>query len=540
MTEEQKNLINFVYNQFSQFDKIAQQLREFEVHKRIHELRYRYRHCSDIKEPKEPPEETFRKGFRIAFIGNVPTLEKHSLIKSVFSNPLQLQVGAPIGTVPDVYDCFYHRSGNGIRFTLINTPSLNECIEAYRNDGRWQADAAIFIISGAVINPVEKKYLEQLSFFIDSNSLFFVQAGENRTPDSDDENLRSISEVLSIEKEKICFFSSIKNGGVDSFVSAFEEKFEDAERRLLWSVLAQMARQYKLFEERIDYDLKRSLKYKNFHDNFQRIQNQTNEKIKEINAEFTKEIEVTFPDDLHYSDVARANIKRLSDNGFTPEEMDKYVESITLRCFQVWSERLRDLLKRYLERIISEINEATGRFKYTYIFVPTNREIQAQIGGKFNVVLKNQLGEFNKDSFKSSLGAAFVRALSSGMFPLYIAFQTAGWAAAPYVLIAVALVSASTQVNYDADERQRQQQGIEAIEKDMRVIIREASQRIKLCFYKAASLSQSVSQNIFQEIEAAEEKNLIVDSHYPGIRNYDNDLIKKIRENRQKLQKALE
>ena len=528
MTDKQK--FEELFNQFNQFDDIAQQLREFEGHKWIDELRYRFIHCPDSKKPEESPEETFKKGFRVTFIGDVPTSEKHSLIKSVFSNPLQLQFGMPIGTGPDVYGCFYHRSE--IRFTLINTPSLNEYIEAYRNDGRWKTDATIFIISGSVINPIEKKYLEQLSFFTESHSLSFVQVGKNRHPDSDAENLEIISEVLSIEKEEICFFST------DNFVSDFEKKFEGAAAHLVRRVILQMVRQYKLFEEKIDHDFKRSLKYKDFQNKFQQIRNQTDEKIKEINAEFTKEIDGRFPNDSSYDDVVRANIKELNRKEFKPEEMDKYVETITLNCLQIWSERLEDILKRYLETIISEIKRETDKFKYTYVFMPTNREIQAQMIHEFNIVLQSKLGEFNKDFFKPSLGAAFLRGLSSGMFPLYMAFQTgASLAAVPYALIAVALVSATTKVNYDADKRQRQYQSITEIEKDLKVIAYEVSQTIKFCFFKAASRSQSVSQNIFQEIEASEKKNLIVDSHYPGIRNINDVLREQIREYREELEK---
>ena len=551
MTEKQQAQFEIVRNQFEEFDEIAQQLREFEVNKRIRELRYRFLHCSDFKRDDESAESTFIKGVRIAFIGDVPTSEKRSLIESAFSNPIQLQVEDPTGTVPDVHGYFYHRSENGINFTFINTPRLNKWIDECRNGEGWQADAAVFIISGTKINDVEKKCLESISFFIDSDCLFFVQAAENRTDDSHAENLRIISNVLSIEKGKICVFPPIGSDGVDSFANAFEERFEDVQSRFLQNLLAQLARQSEQFEQRIYWDSRQSLKLEDFRANFQRVQNQMNEAIAKINAEFIKEIDGMFPDDSSYSDIVRAEVKGISNKKLNLKEMDAYVESITLNCFQVWSERLQDLLKRYFESIISEINGATSRFEYAYAFVPTNREIQAQILGKFNVVLKSQLGEFNKDFFTPDLGASIIRALPSGIFPLYLAFQTAtattpvGWIVAAYVVIGVALIVAMTKVNYAADKRQRQHQAIAEIEKDMRVIVREAARGIKLYFDKAAYRSQSIAKSIFEEIDAAEQKHIIINSHYPGIRNIDDTLLKKICNHRksiegiiQQLQKA--
>ena len=546
MTEKQQAQFEIVRNQFEAFDEIAQQLREFEVNKRIRELRYRFLHCRDFKRDDESAEETFRKGIRVAFIGDVPTATKRSLIEAAFSNPIQLQVEDSTG---DVHGYFYHRSENGINFTFINTPRINKWIDECRSGEGWQADAAVFIISGTKINDVEKKCLEDLRFYFDSDCLFFVQAAENRTDDSHAENLRIISNVLSIEEGKICVFPPIGSGGVDSFANAFEERFEDVQSRLLKKVLAQLARQSEQFEQRIYWDSKQSLKLEDFRTHFQRVQNQTNEAITKINAAFIKEVDAMFPDDSSYSDIVRSGVKGISSNKkLNLKEMDAYVESITLNCFQVWSERLQDLLKRYVESIISAINGGTSRFEYAYAFVPTNREIQAQILGKFNVVLKSQLGEFNKDFFPPALGASIIRALPSGIFPLYLAFQTAtatattpvGWIVASYVVIGVALIAAMTGVNYAADKRQRQHQAITEIEKDMRVIVRDAARGMKLYFDQASYRSESVAKSIFEEIDAAQQKHIIINSHYPGIRNIDDTLLKKISNNRKSIEDTIQ
>ena len=193
---EKQELTHLDY--LNNFRKIARELREFEASKTIGDLMYRTLRCKQPNRNWETAEDVYRKGIRITFIGDSSASEKRKFIEAAFPKMVPLRVENFLGTASGVEYYAYLEDPKSFRCIPINTPSLSEWNDANKitDIGELHTEAVVFVISGNEISETEKSCLNKIKYQVDSDSLFFVQATRDSTPDSKANNLSIISDIL--------------------------------------------------------------------------------------------------------------------------------------------------------------------------------------------------------------------------------------------------------------------------------------------------------------------------------------------------------
>lgn len=523
------------------FRNIALELREFKAYETIDDLLYRFYCCKHPDGDAETVEEVYRKSIRIAFIGDASTAKKRDLIETAFPNSTSLHVENHPWAASNVEYHYFRKDVKGIRFVFINTPSLGKWdqVNKITNNDEWHAEAVVFVISGNVINETEKKFLERIKYLIDSNSLFFVQTTENPTADSKNENLSILSRILTINKEEVRYFSSSESNNIAQCFTADSESKK-------WLVLlfrktrTYMVQYYKRFEVKVGADLRQWSELKKFSDNLQKAEDQTTEAVARINRIFNLKLDQAFPIESSYSPDVRAEIKqvakRLSERSVKKSELElpKEMESEVQGLIKKWSEDLEEILAEYFRDISHEVSKALSEFAHSYRFMPLNRKIELQTMGDFSLYL------FNTNKF-----ANIARNVPAGFFPTYLVTTLKAqivpylsWVPAalnPIVVVAVAVFVAAvwllTWSNSQDKKKQRKQEMLAEIEKDMKVLNYHVTHAIRIEFGEIVHFSQDALQNIFKEIRKAERKRVIINNTYPAIKTINGSLLDKIRTN---------
>ena len=551
------------------FLEIAQKLREFERYETLKNLTDRYRYC--IAPHIYKGTDAYNRRVRITFIGNSSISEKRDLIKSAFPNSDPIPIEHSPEFTSDI-EYYNYRTAKGVRFTFINTPELNKWIDVNRSADRkeWDTEVIVFIISGTKIDKTEKEYLKRIKLLFDSNALFFIQALETLPTSLKDENLRIISNILSVKEENIHYFSSTDNrSATQCLATEIEKKPQQYWLELMVQKMRNyIVRSYKLFETKVDHYLKQRSKYKDFCEKLQGIQEETTKKVNRFGENFKKTLNAAFPVESSYSNVIRPQLKELGEKlakkKVKEEVIEKELEALRKHCYEKWSEKLEVIITEYFWSVSHVLNTAINNLENSYnrsysllpvSLLPVNREIQVQT-----------MSEFSKDFFKSSGGswlAGIAKSSSTSFFPAYLTVQgiaaakaavtggTAGTIAtaitafppvaviAGIALVVIGITLIVTLANRYEKRMASQARAYAEIEKDSKPFNHDIALAIREQFGEIVHFSEIALKNIFEEIRKTKQKQVTINSAYPEISVIDNSLLTEIRKNRESIEKGV-